>query len=1083
MQWLLFGLVATVHQLLLAYATTIANIQGPAFQSPLVGQTVHNVTGIVTAKSTSNGFFLAGAKVTDIRVSTGLNVFTTSTTVLKQVAVGDLISLSGKVAEFRSSTAPNDLFNTELESPTNIVVLSTNNPVVPVVLGKDRSPPTQQFSALDVGADGFLSVPNNSSRIESVNATLQPETFGMDFWESLEGQLVTIPNPISTAFPNSFGEFWVHGDWPVTGKNSRGGLSITFGPDGIPDGNPETIIIGSPLDGTKNPQVATGFALTSITGVVFFQFGFYYVLPLTAPTIISTPSPNVPPTTLTSSVENMAPTSSHLPTVASHIVNFLKTPDIMFLQEIQDNSGATDNGVVAANVTLTNLVNAIAKLSNVTYAFTEIDPVNDQDGGEPGGNIRTAYLYRSEKLSLVPGAPAGGSLDAIQVVGSKGSPKLNFNPGRIDPTNAAWEDSRKPLVAAWQNKQGTEFFTVNLHLVAKDGGSSTQGDARPPVNLPIDVRTAQVQTVSTFVESLLNNDPSAKLIVAGDCNEFVQTRSVFQPLTALLMEADTVANVSIVERYTYVFDQNNEQLDHVFVSPGISPPAHPVEIEHIHVNNWSLLLANRTSDHDPSVARAISRVCPGKPNVEGQKLVCKGRFLSNHEKVDEIWRSDERATVHLAVHPSAWTEAIPTPTIPLPPTPTPTTRSADTTAPTSPTEGGSTHSLSYVVYLHQNAIRVLQGQKPHTLDTVPEALDQRTSSIRYTESLGWNWPTTLDKPYPNTSIDSGLVYEQVTIESQPYLKLVNPGVQPTQAQAHALDVLSYTFTILSTSGNGIVVPQVQASLDAIPVPANIPAIPTVNEILQRLQIDDPRVPNQNPNPNPALPEIREIPIRPLLAPMLMLVFRTLLLLYFVAPARKPFFGILIFAWMLYEIWQPIRRGLRDLRRAAEAERGNPGAGAGAEQGQRQDDAQRQEQGPNNRRIPGGRLENQFASLLNSFGDMNLRTEDAIVNNRDTTELGWGYKLRTFTTLLFTTLHPAVWDRRRSALRRREGIIRTEARMRDIPPRTEFENEEARVNEERAELAREGLRESYARRPLWVRRYMERVVETEWVDDE
>jgi hypothetical protein len=84
-----------------------------------------------------------------------------------------------------------------------------------------------------------------------------------------------------------FGEFWVHGDWPVTGKNARGGLTLTFGenfhsytpslavltyyigPDGIPDGNPEAIIVGSPLDGTKNPAVSIGVELSDITGQTY----------------------------------------------------------------------------------------------------------------------------------------------------------------------------------------------------------------------------------------------------------------------------------------------------------------------------------------------------------------------------------------------------------------------------------------------------------------------------------------------------------------------------------------------------------------------------------------------------------------------------------------------------------------------------------------------------------------------------------------------------------------------------------------------------------------------------------------------
>lgn len=149
---------------------------------------------------------------------------------LSQVSVSDIISLSGRVSEFRATAAvPNDLFLTELVSPTNITVLSSNNTVTPVVLGKDRNPPTQKLSGLDTGPDGFLSVPNNVTRLESVNSTLQPDQYGLDFWESLEGQLVVVPKPISLGFPNRFGDFWVHGDWPATGKNSRGGLTITFG--------------------------------------------------------------------------------------------------------------------------------------------------------------------------------------------------------------------------------------------------------------------------------------------------------------------------------------------------------------------------------------------------------------------------------------------------------------------------------------------------------------------------------------------------------------------------------------------------------------------------------------------------------------------------------------------------------------------------------------------------------------------------------------------------------------------------------------------------------------------------------------
>lgn len=600
------------------YTTTIADIQGTTFRSPLEGQSVKGVTGVVTAK-TSTGFYIQSSPVSDTRSSTGLFVFSESSKVLGSVAVGDAISLSGKVADFRSSSDPTFLESTELDSPTSITVTSSGNTVTPLVLGVDRSPPTTAFSSLDSGPDGFLSVPNNQSLIDVVNPTLQPTKFGLDFWASLEGQLVTVPKPISIGFENDFGEFWVRGDWPADNINSRGGLTLTFAADGTPDGAPETVIIGKPLDGTKNPSMSIGKTLSDITGVVQYQFGFFYILPLTAPTVLSTPSATIPATTLTSvsdgctitigdyNVDNMAPNSATLPQAGNDIATHLLTPDIMFLQEIQDNSGPTDDGTVDASVTLSTLSKAIASQSSVTYSFTEVISVNDQDGGEPGGNIRPAYLFNPKKVSLVSGIPVGGPTDAVQpVVGSDGQLTLNFNPGRLEPANSAWDSSRKPLVAVWETTSGARFFTINVHNAAKvDGGSSLQGDPRPPVNGAVDQRIAQVKVIASWVSNLLSMDPNANIILGGDFNEFVQARTVFEPFNNLLFEVDELAGLDPIERYTYVFDNLQEQLDHVFVSSAVA--GRKVEVEHVHVNSWAPSVNSRTSDHDPSVARL--RVC------------------------------------------------------------------------------------------------------------------------------------------------------------------------------------------------------------------------------------------------------------------------------------------------------------------------------------------------------------------------------------------------------------------------------------------------------------------------------------------
>ena len=100
-------------------------------------------------------------------------------------------------------------------------------------------------------------------------------------------------------------------------------------------------------------------------------------------------------------------------------------------------------------------------------------------------------------------------------------------------------------------------------------------------------------------------DPLASVIVAGDFNEFVQTRSVFAAFDGVVFEVDNLAGIPPAERYTYVFDNLQEQLDHMFVSPAVA--LRGVEAEHVHINSWAPSIDARTSDHDPSVARI--RVC------------------------------------------------------------------------------------------------------------------------------------------------------------------------------------------------------------------------------------------------------------------------------------------------------------------------------------------------------------------------------------------------------------------------------------------------------------------------------------------
>jgi len=68
--------------------------------------------------------------------------------------------------------------------------------------------------------------------------------------------------------------------FPLVQDSPSGSILIVFpGPRGIPDGNPEAIIVGSPLDGTKNAATALGNIYGDITGVITFQCGLQHRIP------------------------------------------------------------------------------------------------------------------------------------------------------------------------------------------------------------------------------------------------------------------------------------------------------------------------------------------------------------------------------------------------------------------------------------------------------------------------------------------------------------------------------------------------------------------------------------------------------------------------------------------------------------------------------------------------------------------------------------------------------------------------------------------------------------------------------------
>ncbi len=579
---------------------TIQDVQGAGFISPDKGKTVTRVPGIVTAiRSTgsSKGFWIQSATPTsNAAESSGLFVFTGSAAIT--VTVGDAVVVSGSISDYyplssgETVATTASLSITEL-APTTTTVVSSGNPLpAPLVLDPTTVPAT-----------ALATPPSGSTNIEDIT-TVDPTRSAQEFWEAHEGMLVSVANArVVGPGKTQFGEIYVTTK-PAEAANSSGGTTI-LGYDQVPAGR----VLVTPVSGTV-PPANTGDVLTGTTAgpVDWSTFGGYAIAATTVGTRQDNGlTPNNAPAQATDqlsvatyNVENLTPqdTDAKYAKLAQGVVTNLASPDVISVEEIQDNNGATDDGTVAADQTISKLITAISTAGGPTYSSSTINPVNDQDGGEPGGNIRVVFLYNPARVGFTPKAPTGDpSTTAVTVsTGTDGTPTLSSNPGRVDPTNEAWNSSRKPLAGEF-TFQGKKVIVIGNHLNSKGGDQNSDGRFQPPTRSSEVQRTKQATVLNNFVDQVKAADANANVVLAGDFNDY-QFSNPIKTLTdngAVL--TDLINTLPVVERYTYNFNGVSQVLDHIFVSNNLAPST---EYTVVHSNAE---FADQASDHDPQVAR------------------------------------------------------------------------------------------------------------------------------------------------------------------------------------------------------------------------------------------------------------------------------------------------------------------------------------------------------------------------------------------------------------------------------------------------------------------------------------------------
>ncbi len=546
--------------------TPIHSVQGVGLRSPLAGEHIET-QGVVTGTD-SKGFFIQDAKGNgDTSTSDAIFVYSPRS----KPPVGALVKVSGKVVDFQHDPDGNERPTTQIMGHNTEVIAREGPSVEPVWLTAN-------------------SVPED------------PEALAQ-YLTSLEGMLVGIePGATFIAPSNPFGDYVVLPKGSDATRTPHGGVIID-------PKNPHRWYPGFRIRSRDAPQVNVGAQLISpVIGPLNYRSSSYQIAAQGGVQVVN-PEITVErtqlrgdethATVLTLNGFNLDEQVEQADRVkdsrrdidddvgdgrytmlANAVVDQAAKPDIVALQEIQDNDGAEQSGVTGANENYKVLTDEIRRVGGPQYAWADISPELNADGGQPGGNIRNGFLYNPGRMELIE-----GSL------------------GRIGAEDPAYDGSRKPLIGRFRMKStGEEIAVVNVHLASKRHQNGIFSLNLPGHDPRLQTRVRQVEIIRDILREL--KAQGIEYYVTGDFNDFE-----FSETLKTLVGDESVNLVETLpenERYDYNHRGSSQALMHGIVSKQQAAES-GVQYEVLHGNeligSTPGRLGDKGSDHALVMAR------------------------------------------------------------------------------------------------------------------------------------------------------------------------------------------------------------------------------------------------------------------------------------------------------------------------------------------------------------------------------------------------------------------------------------------------------------------------------------------------
>lgn len=602
--------------------TPIHDIQGPGASSPIVGASV-TTRGIVTGRK-SNGYFIQEPDASvdaDPATSEGVFVFTSSAPPAA-AAVGNEVQVTGTVVEFVPPQDPLQPPLTEISSPTT-VQLSAGNPLPAAVPLTSTFPdPAGPFDQLE-RLEGM--------RVSVASLTVSGPTLGNVNEMNATATSTGVLFGTVTGVPRPFREPGIQAPDPAP--------SGSIPPIPRFDSNPELLRVDSDgLTGAPILDAGTGTALTGLIGPLDYSFRRYTILPdpaappgaMGGPTATAASVPTAKEFTVASyNLERFFDTvndpnvgepvltqsafDNRLNKASLGIRDHLRTPDVLGVVEVEN---------------LSTLQALAARISSDAIAASQPDPQYDAylvEGNDVGG-IDVGFLVKT--------APVDGSTPRVEVVEvvQENAGELFVNP---DSSTSLLNDRPSlRLNAVIHHANGASFpVTVIVNHLRSlndvnsiDPGSNgwaTDGDRVRAKRLE------QAESLANLVQARQTADPDERIILIGDFNAYefndglVDSMNVITgtppPDNETAVPGDGVDLVNpdldnlvdtppAPERYSYIFDGQAQNIDHVVVNGALTAATAARRIEHPRINSDFPATdrndpgtARRLSDHDPVV--------------------------------------------------------------------------------------------------------------------------------------------------------------------------------------------------------------------------------------------------------------------------------------------------------------------------------------------------------------------------------------------------------------------------------------------------------------------------------------------------